>query len=241
MALGKASQRCFELYFNQQVNLKPGGEKQSVMMKCVERILHPSTNYVNSLEIKYPFGKGEEDFLNDVRDQVRKGHAIMERMGLIKLAVQSEKKWNSVFRGVRLFALIDFMREGRSGCYLFDGKGHAKVNADPRQLHHYALTVIASGRTVKEAGLIYWNHGYVPVDVSPKAVKQFVDETLMVAKPTFNLLQAGVSGELKATPSLSVCGDCNWRNICDHSARKNPPMDASLPEHTGFGDNPSGV
>lgn len=135
-----------------------------------------------------------------------------------------------------MFGMIDFLREGRSGHYLFDGKGHAKKNADPMQLVYYAVAVAASGHKIAGGGLIYWNHDYEKVDLSPAALRQFIDNEFTQVRPIFEKLKNGTNEQLEARPEESRCKQCNWRNVCPFSATKTPPMKEGLPDSLGFGE-----
>lgn len=233
-ALGTIVQFCFEQYFNQGINLKKGGQDDETMAKIVDRILN--SKYVQSINVTYPHNKTEEDLKTRAREQIMKGFGYMKGMGLTKLPVRSEVKLNGVFRGFRMFALVDFLREGKSGDYLFDGKGHANEDADPRQVVYYALNRAASGKKIAGGGLIYWNHGYRPVDLSPKALRDFIDNELATARPIFEKLKAGTNEELEAKPDEQKCRKCNWRNTCPFSLSRLPPMQEGLPDEVGFGE-----
>jgi len=233
-ALGKLSQLVFELYYNQKVNLKPGGQEESVILRATERVLNQKT--IDALQISYPHNKTEDDLKQAVRDQVTGGFRIMKDIGLTKLEVRSEVKMIGVFRGFRMFALVDFLREGTSGDFIFDGKGHAKKNADPRQVVYYALNRASSGRKIAGGGMIYWNHGFEKVDVSPAALRHFVDTDFTRVRPYFEMLDKGSEGPFPATPSAEKCKVCPWRNTCEFSMAKNPPQQFGVPTEIGFGE-----
>ena len=233
--LGTMVQFVFEIYLNQRVNMRPGGDNKSVVMKVAEKVL-ASPKFTETV-VNYPQGKTEEELKNDIRSQVSKGYDILKKMGVTTKPFDSEKKWNSVFRDFRMFAMIDFFLD-QPTARLYDGKGNREMDADERQILYYALAVSASGRTIKDAGLIYWNYDYKPVDVSPKAIKEFIDGDFAEGKPYFDKLKKGLEpGELlEARPSSKTCGWCNWRHICPASAKLRPSMDTSLPEDAGFGE-----
>lgn len=211
---GKLVQFIFEQYFNQGVNLKPGGTTWETMEKVTKRIL--KSYHYRSLEIIYPNDFSEEDFIRETWDHVKGGHEEMGRIGLLERKVASEKKWNSVFRNHRLFSLMDFDYEGNSGHYIFDGKGNKETNADPNQLLYYALCVTASGVKVAGGGFLYWGHGFRGVDMSPEALKRFVDNDFSRGKPVFDKLKKGTE-DLPANPSEDNCKWCSWKNTCPFS------------------------
>ena len=234
MVKGNVVQKVFEEYFNQGVNLIPGGKEPKVLQRVVDRVL--SSLYYANLSITYPVDLTEKDLIESVRYEVRNGLEIFATRKLLNKPIKSEVKWNSVFRGFRIFAMMDFKVDLEGGIGVYDGKGHKKQNANPDQVVYYALALIASGRKVKEAGLIYWNHGYEPVDVSLLAVRTFVSEKLEKAKPIFDQLKAGVE-ELPATPSEEACVYCPWKYSCVYSVKRRPEVTNPTTEHVGFKGN----
>lgn len=238
-SLGKLVQFVFEQYFNQKVNLRPGGQEYGVIEKIFDRVI--KVGYLDNLKVTYPHNKTEEDLIDAAKKHLENGFRVMKEMGLVKLAVRSEVKWNSVFRGFRMFGMVDFIRDGKSGMYIFDGKGHANKNADPRQVVYYALAIAASGHKIAGGGLIYWQHDYVPVDLRPEALKHFIDNEFAEARPWFEKLKNGTTEEFPARPEESVCKTCNWRNTCPFSKAKTPPMIEGLPQSVGFGELPARV
>jgi len=230
-SLGTLVQKVFEEYFNQGVNLVPGGNNPKVLQRVVDRVLESS--FYKDLNVTYPSDHDEADLIEEIRYQVRNGFEIFNTMKIVKKDIKSEVKWSAVFRGFRMFAMMDFYMALPGGVGVYDGKGHKEKNADPDQVRYYALALTASGRKVVEAGLIYWRHGFVPVDVSLPALRVFIDEKVEVAKPIFDQLKAGVES-LPATPSKSVCKYCAWRYSCLESAYRRPDvLDTSL-KHVGF-------
>lgn len=234
MVKGNVVQKVFEEYFNQRVNLHPGGDTQEVLQKVVDRIL--MSTYYKGLTITYPDDIVEEDLHANVRHEVANGLEIFRSHKILHKRIRSEVKWNAVFRGFRMFAMMDFKLSLPGGIGVYDGKGHKKKNADPNQLLYYALALIAGGKKVKEAGLIYWNHGYDPVNVSPKAIRVFIDEKLDKVRPIFEQLKAGVD-VLSATPSDDACGYCPWKFSCEFSTKRRPEVPSPTTEYVGFDDN----
>lgn len=230
-ARGSLVQYAFQMYFNQGVNLRPGGQEPKTWERVADKVL--ASNFLNTLNVTYPHDKTEFDLKADAKEEILLGFKVMEKMGLTKLACRSEVKLNGHFRGFRMFAMVDFLREGKSGDWLFDGKGYSKPNADARQVVYYALNRASSGRTIAGAGLIYWRHGLVPVDVSPKALREFADGPLAEVRPIFEQLRKGAK-ELPPKPSDSTCWSCRWKYVCEHSAVKRKPMDTTLPEEVGM-------
>lgn len=234
MDLGTMVQFIFEQYYNQQINMKAGGREEKVIQAVTDKIL--ASTYLEKLQTTYPHNLDEDELRKRIRAHTLKGFRIMNKMGMTKYKFRSEVKWSSVFRGFRMFCMIDFLREGRSGVYLFDGKGHGQMNADPRQVLYYALAVAASGHKIAGGGLIYWQHKYQPVDLSPAAIKHFIDTDFKQGRPYFEALQKGTQEVFETTPSKKICGRCRWKHVCEDSAVKLPAMRTDLPDVVGLGE-----
>ena len=129
--------------------------------------------------------------------------------------------------------MMDFYLSVPGGVGVYDGKGHIKKNANPGQVLYYALGLTASGRKVVDAGFIYWRHGFEPIDVSPAALRVFIEEQVEVVKPIFDQLKAGVE-TLPATPSKETCKWCPWKLSCLESAYRRPEVIDPTLEHVGF-------
>lgn len=217
--LGKVTQKIFELYFNQQINLKAGGQEKEITDKVIQKII--SSPVFTARQITYPMGKTEEDLKKDIIRQATNGFQYMKDMGLMNRPIRSEVKWMGTHNGFRLFGMLDFDCESSKGVSLFDGKGTKEPNSDPRQILHYALTVHAAGKKIDQAGFIYWDHGYKEVDVSPKALKAYIDGPIAEVRPIFKKLEVGTE-DLPTNPSKKNCNWCNWRHTCVDSVSKRP-------------------
>jgi len=233
MMKGNLVQKVFEEWFNQGVNRVPGGDDPRVLQRVVDRVL--ASPYYKQMTITYPEDISEADLIANVRHEVANGLEIFRTRKLINTRMRSEVKWNSVFRGFRMFGMFDFYTHVTGGVAVYDGKGHKKKNANPDQVRYYALQLISSGKKVKDAGLMYWNHGYEPVNVSPAAIRAFVDAKVDKVRPIFEKLKAGVE-ELPATPSDDACNFCSWKYSCVHSAKRRPEVPNPTTEHVGFGE-----
>lgn len=226
--LGIIVQFIFEQYFNQKINRDPRGREWSGMEKVMNRILN--AKYIESLQVSYYPGQTEEHLRRHIKEQVQSGFKLMKSKGLLEKQITSEKKWNSVFRGLRIFCLIDFLFESRKGFYLFDGKGSKEEDANPDQLKYYAVGLGASGKQIAGGGFLYWQHGtFRSVDLSPAGLKSFIDEKITVAKPVFDKLRSGTE-DLPPNPSSENCKWCNWRNNCPYSHFKVERVDTRGPE-----------
>lgn len=233
MDLGKWVQYIFQLYFNQKVNLDPRGRTRAVFDKVVSRVV--GDRKFAEKTTTYPAGKTDKDFETDVRNDAVQGFELFQKTGLLEKPLRAEQKWWGAFRGIRIFAMVDFDLLTPDGWEIYDGKGYTRMNADPRQLKHYALTLVASGQKVSKSGLLYWKHGLDPVDVSPPALKQFIDTDFAQALPTLQALKRGISEDLPATPGTH-CGRCFHRAICPVSEYYKPPLDDLGEKQVTFGE-----
>lgn len=224
--LGILVQYVFEQYYNQQINLK--NDSPEVMRKVLAKCMK-SHRFSYGLDLTCPPNLTKQDLFREIEEQVMNGHKIMTEMGMIKFAYESEKKWMSTFRNLRTFSYIDFYRETSHGVYIYDGKGHKEKNADPRQMLYYAMCIAATGRKVLGGGLIYWRHGYEPLDLSPAAIRDFIDGDFAKGREIFDRLKSGTS-DFEANPSAKTCGRCNWSDVCEHSRYKKAEADVNLPE-----------
>lgn len=218
--IGTLAQKVFELYFNADLNLDPKGKDPKVTQRIADKLLKPSL--LDKRNINYPHHLGEDDLIKQVKEDVQLGHELFIRTGLIDKTIRSEVPWRATFRDLRIFSMIDFVVETDKGIIVLDGKGYAKENADPNQIIWNALCIAASGKKVRSGGFLYWRHGYREVDVSPEAIRRFIDETLPIAKPHLDALKKG-------TPSLptnpgEACFFCPWRGICPDSTNKREPV-----------------
>jgi hypothetical protein len=132
-----------------------------------------------------------------------------------------------------MFGMMDFITAADGGLYLFDGKGNAQTDADVRQLLYYGLILMASGKTVKGGGFLYWKHGLQKIDLSPSALKHFVDsEDYQKGVEVFRKLREGAD-KLAAIPSSSNCQYCEWKASCPVSHYKKEFTDMEQSE-VGF-------
>jgi len=234
-ALGKIVQYTFEQYFNQRVNLRPGCDTPEVMMKIVDRVF--ASHWFNyELQPSYPYGMDQAELEKRTRFQVLNGMKIMRDLGMLNLELRSEVMLNGVFNGFRMFAMVDFLREGKSGDFIIDGKGHAAKNADERQVKYYALNRASSGRKIAGGGLLYFNHDYVPVDVTPKSLYDFGNTEVKSVQPLFEELKKGIPGDLEARPERDRCWNCNWNKVCRSAFKAKEEVTDVTPTQVGFGD-----
>lgn len=215
--LGTWVQYCFEQYFNQDINLNPKGRSLDVMERVVSRVLMSSRWKRAQDETTYPYEKTQTMLEAEILRQAKQGFLLFKTTGLLERKIRSEVKYAAVFRGMRMFCMIDFLIGEGQEFEVYDGKGHAKEDADPRQILYYALALIASGRHVRRAGLIYWNFGLTEVNVSPEAMRQFIDGDLVRGRAVMDSIKHGTAEELEAKPEPAKCGKCGWKSRCPAS------------------------
>lgn len=227
--LGKIIQFTFEMYFNQGINLKgPHARTEAVIGRVTDKVLQ--SQWFKSRHITYASGTNEASLEKDIKEGIIEGRKTLLAAGLLDKPIQSEQKWISRFGGLGLFAMTDFTYcIDRKKVEVWDGKGHkyrdGKYAADPRQVSHYALTIAAAGRSMQRGGLLYWRYGaegVEEIDVTPQALKDYVDGPLEQVRPIFNRLRQGTEpGEdLEAKPSNDNCYKCSWKRRCKYSVFK---------------------
>lgn len=214
-ATGKLVQKVFELYFNNQFNLKDNGLRVEVLVKILDKVL----------KSKFAQDEGIDDtFREPSLPQLERGFALFRENGFMNYRVKSEVSMAVTYAGFRMFGMLDFLIEQPTGYVLLDGKGNAAKDADPLQLKYYALMVNSStGRDVT-GGFVYWKHDYDRVDLSTKSLWEFTHNEFAQGRKIFEQLQHGVQ-ELPANPSKSNCHWCHWKNNCAKSAYQKPPSD----------------
>lgn len=235
MQLGTVVQKVYELYFNQQINLRPGGDREEVVGRCAQKVM--GSDWFKNLGVSYPTGFDSVRMQESVMRHVKNGFVQLRDLGLLEKAVRSEVDWGATFRAFRIFGRMDFVvRENAIGVYLYDGKSNQEKSADVRQLLYYALVAYASGQKVLGGGFLYWQLDYEKVDLSAKAVKKFVDEDWGRGAKVFEQLKRGV-GTLPAVPEAKRCYFCSWGRTCEFSASAREPVDHLAPTSVSFGEN----
>lgn len=208
--MGTLVQKVFELYFNNDFNLKAGGRSGEVLHKIL----------VKTLASKWASDGGfDSSFLDEAALQLVSGLKTLEEMGKLHLQTRSEVKMQVQFNGFRMFGMLDFVTAGEGGSYLYDGKGNSREDADPNQIKYYALTLHAAGTKLLGGGFIYWKHGYREVDITAKGLHEFVHGDFARGRKVFARLAAGVD-YLEANPTSKNCHYCNWRATCKESYYK---------------------
>jgi CRISPR/Cas system-associated exonuclease Cas4 (RecB family) len=231
--LGKLVQYAFELYFNQGINKTAKGRSPEVMERVIDKIW--ASDHIPKMGTTYPMGKSETDLRREARIQVLNGHDIMRTMGILDRPLKSEVKWNSIFRGFRLFGMVDFIDDHKEGVGVYDGKGHVQKNADPKQVLYYALAIAASGKKILKGGLIYWRHGYEPLDLSPRALRDFIDGEFQAGREVFDRLATGTD-DLPPNPTSQNCNFCSWKTACPASVYRRREADTTRAEELTFGE-----
>lgn len=231
--LGTTVQKVFEVYFNQGVNLKPGGDQESVITKCADIVL--ASKWFDGLAISYTPTTNSDTMRVTVHEHVLGGLRQFRELGMLARPIRSEVDWGATFRNLRLFGRMDFVVHEGDGVYLYDGKSHQKENADERQLLFYALVASASSKTVLGGGFLYWGLKYHPVDLSAAKIKEFVDDCFSGVSPIFERLKTGID-VLEAKPEKGRCYWCAWGRTCKFSLVAREPVDFDAPVLAGFGE-----
>lgn len=226
MVLGKAVQYLYEHYYNQGAFRHEKVRTEAGIRAVMKRVMESGWFKDQVNQIDFPLGKTEEDFTKDFEHQVINGRLVLEEAKILDKPMKSEHKWISRFRDFGLFAATDFHQLDAGYVDLFDGKGHAQENADPRQLLHYALAINSSGLKVRRGGLLYWRHGYREIDMSPARVKDYIEECIDPVRPIFAKLKEGTKPgeELEARPSKENCFFCRWKSACKQSHYRKPEV-----------------
>lgn len=218
--LGTIAQYILEMYFNQKINTKKLGDSEEVIQKVITKVL--KSPLVAALGTTYPAGKTELDLHLAVRKHVTMGTEMMRARNILTKDIVSEVKDVGILRGTRAYMQVDFIVADHREATILDGKGTIAANADERQLKMYAAIMMSKGILVKDAAFLYWGLGeYKQVDVSPAAVKKFLDEDWAEALRLALPLQAGVD-TLEAKPSKDECWQCDWKKSCPDSLYKPP-------------------
>lgn len=207
-ASGKVVQKVFELYFNGSYNQQPTGQRVSVPVNILKKVM----------KSKWATDEGVEDNqMEEIEAQVVSGYETMSSMGILGKPVRSEVKMQVTYAGFRMFGMLDFLVKDGDGYLLYDGKGNAEKTADANQLLYYGLMVHSAESKPVTGGFIYWRHGFTPVDMSPKALYDFTKGEFAEGRKIFEMLKVGVEGELEAKPSSKACNFCNWKKVCKKS------------------------
>jgi len=213
--LGLATQKIFELYFNQGLNMNPKLRNAKTLRVITERVL--GTSKFRDLSISHPGEKDKEDLKKEIREDVQSGLKHLEEADLLRYPTEAEFWANGSLRGLRIGGMLDFIVKKPNELVLLDGKGSIEENADPRQVQYYALVLMGQGRRPKSAGLLYWKHGYRPVDVTNKGLRDYIDEHLSIVMPLLKQVEKGAPEPLEAKPSKKTCRYCSYRFSCPES------------------------
>jgi len=216
--IGIATQKIFEEYFKQGIWRTEKGRTMVVTDRVIQKVFD-SGWYQDLLEkTRFPHSMAPLEIRKDIRLYARKGFDKFREMGWIGLPWETEKKVVGVYRKLRWFALVDFYHVLHTA-FIIDGKATKKMNADPRQLLHYVLALKASGMPVEKAGMLYYVHAeFEPVDVSTKALREYVESMLDPIMPLLHELKEGIDQPLPTNPSPECCRFCNWKSVCPDSA-----------------------
>lgn len=244
--VGTIVQKFYECYFNQGVNLRPGGTNSAAIATGVNKVLASPWCAKVLEKTTYPEGKDGVsltvvDLVERVRKQALSGLRGLADAGVLDRPVRSEVASVGLVRGLPIFALIDFLVELPHGDMIFDGKSNANRDADPRQMYWCALTRAFNkerSRNVVGGGFIYWIHGFEPVRMNGEDLQRFIDGDFKRILPVFERLRTTGVDEIPAQPKdYKVCKFCAWSGSCSRSlAKPKREPDFGLPERVGFDD-----
>lgn len=132
-----------EMYVNQGVHLREGGLTNEKFQLAINKLCQ-SQKFLEKLnETRMIAGKTASDFIAEVQEQAMRALILMREVDLLgRPALRSEVTWISSFRGLQLFAKMDFTDETDPHAVgIFDGKGHARKNAEEGQIRLYSMCV----------------------------------------------------------------------------------------------------
>lgn len=213
--LGLATQKIFELFFNQGLNMNPKLRTPKTLRIITERVL--GSERWRKLDISHPGELDKDDLKKEIREDVQSGLKHLEKADLLRYPTEAEFWANGTLRGLRIGGMLDFIVKKPNELVLLDGKGSKEENADERQVQFYALVLMGQGRRPKSAGLMYWKHGYRPVDVTNRGLRTYIDEHLSIVMPLLKQVEKGASEPLEARPSKKTCRYCPYRFSCPES------------------------
>lgn len=218
--IGSGVQRIFEEYFNQGVNLRPGGTAPGVVARVAEKVLADST-YLRELfdATTYPEGKARADMLDQIRSDCRTGLHALHAAGLLERKVRSEVECPGQIRGWDVFGWVDFLAEWPDGAVeVWDGKAVSQMGADAGQPVFYSLAYRSRGIDVRRAGLVYFRQGKArPVPVTNEALRAFAVGRFKPTETVWEAMKAQVT-ELAATAATRhTCYRCEWSATCPAS------------------------
>ncbi len=221
---GTIVQKLFECYFNQGVNLRPGGTQPEAVAACCAKVLASKFAAKTIAETIYPPGKTEADLRKFVAESAATGRTALFEAGLLNRdGVRSEVPSGGKVGDWRIFAQIDFLVKTPQGVYIYDGKINSAPNADVRQLWYTALT---RPEKVLGGGFIYWKLGkFVPVHFSSEHLSRFRDGDFAAGMERWRPVMTTGVDSLEPEPSFAACQWCAWNGRCQHAvfSRKREP------------------
>jgi hypothetical protein len=232
---GTLVQKLYECYFNQRVNLRPGGTQPEVVAACCAKVL--ASKFAEKVigETTYPQGKSKAELLKFVATSAATGLTALFESGILGKEVRSEVPSAGSAGGRRIFAQIDFLVKTSAGSFIYDGKINSAPTADPRQLWYAALT---RTEPVRGGGFIYWKLGkFVPVKFDAETLAEFKAGDFAKGMARWEPVMTTGVDTLEATPSWAACQWCSWGGRCRY-ARQAPRRepDYSLPAEIDWGD-----
>lgn len=238
--VGTAVQRCYELYFNQGVNLRPGGTAPAKVALCAEMVLTRDA-MLQALfnETTFPDGKKRQDLFDQSRSDVQSGLHAINSAGWLDRPVRCEVKAPGKIKGWPTFGSIDFLVQNPDGSEdVWDGKATSQANADVGQVRWYALSRRSSGKNVTGAGIIYFRQGRaVPVPLDAESVAPFLERFAKV-EHVWEQMRGGALSLPATSRDSHTCHWCNWSSSCPDSYTRRMPVDLGGPSEIDFDFTP---
>lgn len=216
MELGNVVQMVFEVYFNQGVNRKAKGTDPRVLDRVCDVVFRSKRFLDRNIWLMKDWTM--QRFQQRVREYVQTGRGGLEKAGVLDRPVKSEVLVSATLLGLNVRGKVDFIAEDDQEIVILDGKASREQDANPDQVLLYGAMIDKNqpGKKWVRGGLVYWQHGYVPVDMTPPALLGFLNGDLARTAEVFHKLKTGVD-ELVATPGKQVCGQCQWKTNCSDS------------------------
>lgn len=231
---GSTVQRVFELYFNQGVNLRPGGAHPDKIISVGEQVLAQDPQTLNLLAATtFPSGKNRADLMALIRGDIKNGVHALHAGGLLAKRVKSEVGLGGDLAGYRIFGQHDFIVDNGDGTVdVWDGKSMSQKNADKNQLRFYVKTIDIP---VRRAGFLYWRQGEaVEIDISEGAMQATLMKQWAEAVPVWEKLKVGILHLEPTAKDSNTCFRCAWQDVCQYSGRMKKRVDMSGPNIGDF-------
>lgn len=211
-AMGLVVQRCFQLFFNYDLNLaRDESVHPRIMSKILDRVME-SPWFTEDHRLLPGMIDKEECYR-----QFANGLQQFKEIGILRRKVVSEEGVSGKVLNLPMYAMVDFLSMVDDGWVVTDGKGKVKKDADPDQIRLYSAIVTASGKKVVKAGFHYWKfERFDEISMSGPEFQDFWDR-LREDINFFLSLRTGVSEGWEAKSSWKNCRYCGYKKVCSSS------------------------